>query len=73
MLCCLTLPYVLFLLQDEELQETIEESQQLYDLYSHHFDLTIVNENFEDTYKKLKDSIQTLSTDTQWVPVNWVY
>ena len=59
--------------QDDELRETIEESQQLYDLYSHYFDLTIVNEDFDETYKKIKNSIQTLSTDTQWVPVNWVY
>ncbi|XP_065052172.1 protein PALS2-like [Rhopilema esculentum] len=58
---------------DEELLETVEESQQLYDLYSHYFDLTIINEDFEKTYKKLRDSIQTLSTDAQWVPVNWVY
>jgi len=58
---------------DEELRETIEESEQLYDLYSHYFDLTIINEDFDDTYNKVKDSIQTLSTDIQWVPVNWVY
>eukprot|EP00794_Sanderia_malayensis_P017355 gene17355-19089_t len=58
---------------DQQLSETLEESQQLYDLYSHYFDLTMVNENFEDTYKKLKDEILSLSADTQWVPVNWVY
>lgn len=58
---------------DEELRETVEESQQLYDLYSHYFDLTIVNDSFDATLKKVKTSIQTLSTDVQWVPVNWVY
>lgn len=58
---------------DKQLRDTVEESQQLYDLYSHYFDITVINENFADTYHKLKDSIEALSAEIQWVPVNWVY
>ncbi|KAI0230188.1 MAGUK p55 subfamily member 6, partial [Lamellibrachia satsuma] len=52
---------------------TKEESRQIGRNYKHYFDLTIVNDNMDTTYNKLRQAIETLSTEPQWVPVSWVY
>ena len=35
--------------------------------------MTIVNDSFEDTFLEIRKAVNDLSTETQWVPVNWVY
>jgi len=37
------------------------------------FDLTIVNNDIDDTIRLLEDSFEKLRTTPQWVPVSWVY
>lgn len=70
----LTLPLNLVrFFQDEDLQRTVEESEKLYSNYAHYFDKIIVNENLDDALKELKQCIEALSTEPQWVPVSWVY
>ncbi|XP_077997196.1 protein PALS2-like [Glandiceps talaboti] len=58
---------------DLDLQKTVEESARIQRLYNHFFDLTIVNENIDDAYDQLAKAVEQLSTEPQWVPVNWVY
>ncbi|KAK2561571.1 Protein PALS2 [Acropora cervicornis] len=58
---------------DEDLQKTVDESEKLYNTYSHYFDCVIKNENLEDGLMELKQRIEDLSTEPQWVPVSWVY
>lgn len=59
--------------QDEDLKKTIEESAQLQRAYERYFDTVLVNNNFEKTFEQLKDVIESLSTEPQWVPISWVY
>uniref|UniRef100_A0A131Z4I8 Calcium/calmodulin dependent serine protein kinase/membrane associated guanylate kinase n=1 Tax=Rhipicephalus appendiculatus TaxID=34631 RepID=A0A131Z4I8_RHIAP len=59
--------------RDEDLKRTIEESAQLQRAYERYFDTVLVNNNFEKTFEQLKDVIDSLSTEPQWVPISWVY
>ncbi|KAJ3600420.1 hypothetical protein NHX12_031403 [Muraenolepis orangiensis] len=71
------LPYVVFLkapeFQDAELQRTCEESTRLEAAFGHFFDLTVVNDNLDETYRTLKAALDTVSKNPQWVPVTWVF
>jgi calcium/calmodulin-dependent serine protein kinase len=45
----------------------------LKEAYGHFFDLTIVNNDLEDTIGQLEAAIERVHTTPQWVPVSWVY
>ncbi|RVE75504.1 hypothetical protein OJAV_G00017330 [Oryzias javanicus] len=60
-------------LTDEELQRTCDESNKIQAAYGHYFDLSIVNENLDETYRNVKAALQTVSKNPQWVPVTWVF
>jgi len=57
----------------EELKTTVSESNSLKDMYHRYFDVTIKNINLEETCTTLKDSINEVSANSQWVPISWVY
>ncbi|RWS23297.1 MAGUK p55 subfamily member 6-like protein, partial [Leptotrombidium deliense] len=59
--------------EDEDLQATIEESSRLQRTYEKYFDLVIVNRNFEKSFEQLKESLDALTVEPQWVPINWVF
>lgn len=58
---------------DESLQRLAKESEALQKTYGHLFDLTIVNNDIDDTIRLLESSFDGLHTTPQWVPVSWVY
>lgn len=58
---------------EEDFLNTIAESAQIEKVYKSYFDMTIVNDSFEDTFLEIRKAVNDLSTETQWVPVNWVY
>lgn len=58
---------------EEDFLKIIEESAQIEKVYKSYFDMTIVNDSFDDTFREIRRVVDSLSTDTQWVPVNWVY
>ncbi|WAR10157.1 MPP2-like protein, partial [Mya arenaria] len=58
---------------EEDFLKIIDESAQIEKVYKSYFDTTIVNDSFEETFREIRKIVDTLSTDTQWVPVNWVY
>ncbi|XP_043237320.1 peripheral plasma membrane protein CASK-like isoform X4 [Amphibalanus amphitrite] len=75
-------PYVVFIaapsLQimtdfDGSLERLTKESDLLKNAYGHFFDLTIVNNDIEETIQILEDDINNLGNKPQWVPVSWVY
>jgi hypothetical protein len=59
--------------EDEDLQVTVEESARLQRAYEKYFDLILVNNNFEKTFEQLRDAVDSLTIEHQWVPINWVY
>ncbi|XP_034046942.1 MAGUK p55 subfamily member 2-like [Thalassophryne amazonica] len=58
---------------DEELQNTCSSSSQIQAACSHYFDLTIVNDNLDETYRTVKAALDQVSKNPQWVPVTWVF
>ncbi|XP_012283148.1 peripheral plasma membrane protein CASK isoform X1 [Orussus abietinus] len=75
-------PYVVFIaapvLQnfadyDGSLERLAKESDMLKQAYGHFFDLTIVNNEIEETIAQLEAAIERVHTTPQWVPVSWVY
>jgi hypothetical protein len=59
--------------QDAELQRTCDESARLEAAFGHYWDLTLVNDNLDETYRTLKAALDTVSKNPQWVPVTWVF
>ncbi|CAL8283685.1 unnamed protein product [Boreogadus saida] len=60
-------------LTDAELQRTCDESARLEAAFGHYWDLTLVNDNLDETYRTLKAALDTVSKNPQWVPVTWVF
>ncbi|XP_037395287.1 peripheral plasma membrane protein CASK isoform X8 [Pygocentrus nattereri] len=75
-------PYVVFIAaptitpgmnEDESLQRLQKESEILQKTYAHYFDLTIINNEIDETIRHLEEAIDLVCTTAQWVPVSWVY
>ena len=62
-----------FTLQKDEMTKIVDQSEMINRDYSKHFDLTIVNKSVTETYERLMKAVEGLSSDSQWVPVSWVY
>ncbi|XP_038164376.1 MAGUK p55 subfamily member 2a [Cyprinodon tularosa] len=60
-------------LTDEELHRTCDESAKIKAAFGHFFDLTIINDNLDETYRTVKAALETVSKNPQWVPVTWVF
>lgn len=41
--------------------------------YGHFFDLTIVNNDIEETIRILEQTMESLPSTPQWIPVSWIY
>ncbi|XP_019644040.1 PREDICTED: peripheral plasma membrane protein CASK-like isoform X21 [Branchiostoma belcheri] len=59
--------------KDNSLERLARESDMLRQAYGHYFDLTIVNNDIEETIRILENAIEEVCTTPQWVPVSWVY
>lgn len=60
-------------IQDESLQRLQKESDILQRTYAHYFDLTIINNEIDETIRHLEEAVELVCTAPQWVPVSWVY
>ncbi|XP_054713784.1 peripheral plasma membrane protein CASK-like [Uloborus diversus] len=58
---------------DGALERLYKESELLRQAYGHFFDLTIVNNDIEETIRTLEKTLEKVHNTTQWVPVTWVY
>ncbi|XP_047217674.1 MAGUK p55 subfamily member 6a isoform X1 [Girardinichthys multiradiatus] len=61
------------ILTENDLKKTVDESAKIRRVYSHYFDLTIINDNLDKAFDKLQDAVERLFEEPQWVPVSWVY
>ena len=60
-------------IQDEEVRRCAEESGRIRDEYQKYFDLEVTMNDFEEAYRTILAAVKKLSTESQWVPLNWVY
>uniref|UniRef100_A0A8C9FIF0 Membrane palmitoylated protein 2 n=1 Tax=Pavo cristatus TaxID=9049 RepID=A0A8C9FIF0_PAVCR len=60
-------------LTEADARRTVEESSRIQHGYSHYFDLSLTNDNLEHTFGQLRDAMEHLRAEPQWVPVTWVY
>lgn len=51
--------------------QTVKESREIEKLYRGYFDDSVVNDDFDNTYKYLKDKVSKLHKDAKWIPVDW--
>ncbi|CAL1530096.1 unnamed protein product [Lymnaea stagnalis] len=58
---------------EENFITTMKESAEIEKKFNGYFDEIIVNDNFEETYRLLRKSLNEMTTKQQWVPVNWVH
>nr|XP_026485358.1 peripheral plasma membrane protein CASK isoform X1 [Vanessa tameamea] len=75
-------PYVVFVAApslnnvadyDGSLEVLARESDQLRRTYGHYFDMSIVNNDIDDTLAQLEAALARMRSSPQWVPVSWVY
>ncbi len=59
--------------QADDFMKTIEESHRIRDEYQKYFDLEIPVEDFETCYRSIMSALDKLTSESQWVPLNWVY
>lgn len=62
-----------YFMQDDDLISTVEESAFVQRKYEKYFDMIIVNEDFDDTFRKVVETLDQMSHEDQWVPINWIY
>jgi calcium/calmodulin-dependent serine protein kinase len=55
------------------LERLVRESDLLKQTYGHFFDMTIINNDIEETIRILQRTVNNLCSQAQWVPVSWVY
>ena len=49
------------------------ESQAIREEFAKYFDMEITFDDLESALSKVKGTLKNLSSETQWVPRNWVY
>ncbi|ALC38718.1 vari [Drosophila busckii] len=68
-----TLESLASLYEDDDLVSTVEESSFVQRKYEKYFDMVIVNEDFDETFRQVVETLDQMSHEEQWVPVNWIY
>ena len=58
---------------DGSLEKLARESDALKQAYGHFFDLTIVNNDIDETIRILERALEKINMTPQWVPISWVY
>ncbi|XP_033235838.1 MAGUK p55 subfamily member 6 isoform X1 [Drosophila pseudoobscura] len=68
-----TLESLASLYEDDDLVATVEESSFVQRKYEKYFDMVIINEDFDETFRQVVETLDQMSHEDQWVPVNWIY
>lgn len=68
-----TLESLASLYEEEDLKRTLEDSAGMQRTYDKYIDQVIPNNDFDTTFRQIVDALEALTTDHQWVPVNWIY
>ncbi|KAK3555285.1 hypothetical protein QTP86_014970 [Hemibagrus guttatus] len=59
--------------QSETLQAIQKESDTIFSVYRHFFDVILVNNDVDESVKGVEEALERASSSPQWVPVSWVY
>nr|CAG4639874.1 EOG090X032R [Daphnia pulex]SVE84767.1 EOG090X032R [Daphnia pulex] len=68
-----TLESLTSLYEEEDFKNALEESARIQRIYEKYFDQIIINEDPDQTFRKVVEALEILSNQHQWVPVSWVY
>ena len=58
---------------EEDVVKNLEESARLQRAFANYFDLVVVDESHDQTYREVMEAWMALSVMDQWVPSTWVY
>ena len=58
---------------EEDVMKSLEESARLQRAYAPYFDLVVVNESHDETYRMVMEALHSINVTDQWVPYSWVY
>jgi len=59
--------------QDSKTRRMHEESEAIRKEFQKYFDLEVSFEDIDSAFAKVKEALDKLATEVQWVPRNWVY
>jgi hypothetical protein len=59
--------------QDSRARRMYEESEMIRKEFQKYFDSEFPFEDVNTTFAKIKEALDKLATEVQWVPRNWVY
>ena len=71
--------YIIRIFQSRSLQlipkpnSCLLESQSIREIFAKYFNIEITFDDSESGLSKVKGALKNLSSETQWVPRNWVY
>nr|SVE73452.1 EOG090X032R [Daphnia atkinsoni] len=68
-----TLESLTSLYEEEDFKNALEESARIQRIYEKYFDQILINEDPDQTFRKVVEALEILSNQHQWVPVSWVY
>nr|CAG4643084.1 EOG090X032R [Ilyocryptus agilis] len=68
-----TLESLTSLYEEEDFKNALEESARMQRTYEKYFDQIVINEDPDQTFRKVVEALEVLSNQHQWVPVSWVY
>ncbi|KAL1513454.1 hypothetical protein ABEB36_002863 [Hypothenemus hampei] len=68
-----TLESLASLYEEEDLKRTLEDSASMQRTYDKYIDLVVTNNDFDVTFRQIMEALDALTTEHQWVPVNWIY
>ncbi|KAK9872916.1 hypothetical protein WA026_020268 [Henosepilachna vigintioctopunctata] len=68
-----TLESLASLYEEEDLRRSLEESASMQRTYDKYIDRVIVNNDFDVSFRQIIEALDALTTEHQWVPVNWIY
>lgn len=60
-------------LKEEDLKRALEDSASMQRTYDKYIDLVITNNDFDTTFRQIVEALEALTSEHQWVPVNWIY
>lgn len=68
-----TLQSLASLYEEEDLKRTLEDSASMQRTYDQYIDLVVTNNDFDSAFREIVEALEALTTEHQWVPVNWIY
>eukprot|EP00095_Tigriopus_kingsejongensis_P011418 snap_masked-scaffold993_size72668-processed-gene-0.4 protein:Tk11418 transcript:snap_masked-scaffold993_size72668-processed-gene-0.4-mRNA-1 annotation:"AGAP008321-PA" len=68
-----TLDSISSLYVEEDVMKNLEESARLERAYKAYFDMVVINESHDETYREVMEGLHSICVGDQWVPSTWVF